>query len=131
MLEMKKMAKFFDNEAELGSDDEEHDDVRKNIDKDGDEEENEDGLDDDLDGFVVHKGDDEEIGEETEAMHLKFQRDMEQIDRELIQKTMAAVLLGNNNKKRKRNEVEGLGETGDGNRRKMRLIEERMKQMRE
>lgn len=63
---------MFEDEAELGSDDEEHDDVRKNIDRDGDDED-EDGLDDDLGGFVVHQGaDDEEIGEENSEMHLKF-----------------------------------------------------------
>lgn len=42
---------FFDEEAELGSDDEEKDDVRKVINK-NDVEENEEGLDDSLDGFV-------------------------------------------------------------------------------
>jgi len=46
------MAGFFDQEAELGSDDEDNDDVRIVINK-NDVEENEDGLDDDLDGFVV------------------------------------------------------------------------------
>jgi hypothetical protein len=50
---------------------------------------------------------------------------MEARDREDIQKTLAAVMFGNNNKKRKRNEVEGL-EDGEGHRRK-RLIEERLK----
>lgn len=45
------MRKFFDNEAELGSDDEEHDGGRaKSINS---EEENEDGLDEDLKDFVV------------------------------------------------------------------------------
>ena len=59
----------------MGSDDEEHDDVRKNINRD-DEEEDEDGLDEDLGGFVVH-GDDAEIGDETDANRLKFQQDMD------------------------------------------------------
>lgn len=57
----KYIKNLFDDEAELGSDDEENDDAVKRINKD-DEEENEDGLDDDLDGFVVHANDDEEIG---------------------------------------------------------------------
>jgi len=53
------MKRFLEEEAELGSDDEENDDVRKRINRDDDEEHDSD-LDDDLDGFVV-KGDDNEI----------------------------------------------------------------------
>ena len=46
------MRRFLDDEAELGSDNEEHDEGRaKSIDE-NDIEENEDGMDDDLDGFV-------------------------------------------------------------------------------
>ena len=48
---------FFDEEAELGSDDENNDDVKKQINK-KDVEENEEGLDSDLEGFV-DKGDQE------------------------------------------------------------------------
>lgn len=81
-----------EEEAELGSDDEENDDIRKEIDK-NDEEENEDGMDSDLDGFVV-RGDDEEIGDPTEDMYLKYQKDMENLDRQMIQQTMQAVLFG-------------------------------------
>jgi hypothetical protein len=65
------LAGFFDEEAGLGSDDEEKDDIIKHINK-NDAEENEEGLDDDLDGFVV-KADDEEIGDVAEEdMHRKF-----------------------------------------------------------
>lgn len=46
---------FFDTEAGLGSDNEANDDVVKRIDK-NDVEENEEGLDEDLEGFV-EKGD--------------------------------------------------------------------------
>jgi len=66
----KQLAGFFDEEAELGSDDEENDDVKKQINKD-DIEENEEGLDKDLEGFVV-KGDEQEIGEANEDMMEKF-----------------------------------------------------------
>lgn len=66
------MRKFLDEEAELGSDNEDNDSVRKHIDRDGDLEEDEDGLDDDLGGFVVHQGDDAEIGEENEDVYEKF-----------------------------------------------------------
>jgi hypothetical protein len=41
---------------------------------------------------------------------------------------LGAVLFGNNHKKRKRNEVEGLDGNDEGHRRK-RLIDERMKQL--
>ena len=57
-----RLKRFLEDEAELGSDDEEKDDDIKQINRE-DGEENEDGLDDDLDGFVV-RGDDEEIGDE-------------------------------------------------------------------
>jgi hypothetical protein len=82
-----------------------------------------------LKDFVVHEGDDAEIGDESEDMRLKHQRDMEALDRLEIQRTMEAVIFGRNNKKRKRDEVEGLDGDYDynGDRRKMRLIEERMK----
>lgn len=50
------MSKYLDNEAEMGSDDEEKDDIRKDIDY-NDEEENEEGLDEELKGFVVHEAD--------------------------------------------------------------------------
>lgn len=61
---------FFDEEAELGSDDEEKDDVKKQINKE-DIEENEDGLDSSLDGFV-EKGDGEVIGEAEDDALIKF-----------------------------------------------------------
>ncbi len=63
----RELLRFLDEEAELGSDNEENDDVRKNIDREGDDEENEEGLDDDLGGFVVHGHDDDEIGDENSA----------------------------------------------------------------
>jgi len=121
------MRKFLEEEAELGSDNEDNDDVRKNINRQGDEEEDEEGLDDDLEGFVVHPGDEEEIGEANEELYDKYQRDMEEKDKQDIQRTLAAVLFGANNKKRKRNEVEGIDDQ-EGHRRK-RLMEERLRQL--
>ncbi len=50
---MQKLRQFFDEEAELGSDNEDNDDYMKAIDS-NDEEENEEGLDENLRGFVVH-----------------------------------------------------------------------------
>jgi len=62
-------ARFLDIEADLGSDNEENDDRVKKINKD-DVEEDEEGLDDSLDGFVDHDvlaGDDQEIVAGNEA----------------------------------------------------------------
>ena len=58
----KQLNKFLEMEAQLGSDNEENDDMIKAINRD-DEEEDEDGQDEDLDGFVVHEADEEEIGD--------------------------------------------------------------------
>ena len=62
-------ARFLDIEADLGSDNEENDDKVKKINMD-DEEEDENGLDDSLDGFVDHDapaGDAEEIAAGDQA----------------------------------------------------------------
>ena len=69
---MKMLRKFMEDEAELGSDDEDNDDIRKDIDL-NDEEENEEGLDEDLKDFVVHAGDEEEVGDETAELYAKYQ----------------------------------------------------------
>jgi len=81
-LERKRKAirRFMDDEAELGSDDEDNDDYRREIDKE-DAEENEDGLDDDLDGFVVHGADDEEIGDPDSDAYRRHQEYLEMQDK--------------------------------------------------
>ena len=122
----KQMRRFLEEEAELGSDDEENDDVRKDINR-NDEDENDEDLDSDLEGFVV-RGDDEEIADPTEDMYVKHQKDMEALDRLQIQQTMQAVLFGQN-RKRKRGEVEGL-DLDENSKRKLQLKEERMNQLR-
>jgi len=123
------MRRFLEEEAELGSDNEDNDDVRKKINRDADDEEDdEEGLDDDLVDFVVHEGDDVEIGEENEQMADDFRRrQMDMDDREMFNRTVNAVIFGHN-KKRKRDEVEGL-DVDDNSRRKMRMIEERMREL--
>lgn len=68
------MSRFIDEEAELGSDNEENDDRRKKINKD-DIEEDEDGYDTDLNGFVDHRNDEDLIGAADEDMHEKFRQD--------------------------------------------------------
>ena len=39
-------------------------------------------MDEDLKGFVVHEGDEVEIGEANEDMYMKHAEDMRQLDRE-------------------------------------------------
>jgi hypothetical protein len=71
IIEKKKnvnIGKFFEDEAELGSDDENKDEIRKQIDK-NDLEENEEGLDKDLDGFIDYDGDDKQIGDPDDAAY--------------------------------------------------------------
>ncbi len=66
---MKAATRFMDLEADLGSDNEDNDDVVKKIDR-NDQEENENDLDDSLDSFVDNEapeGDDEEIAAAEQA----------------------------------------------------------------
>ena len=71
------MRRFLDNEAELGSDHEENDEGKaKSIDMD-DIEENEEGLDSDLEGFVdkgALDGDDVEIAAGNDAAREAFMK---------------------------------------------------------
>ena len=66
--------KFFEDEAELGSDDEENDHIRKAINK-NDQDEDENGLDEDLKDFVV-QADDEEVGDAEHEALIKYQADL-------------------------------------------------------
>ena len=75
------MRKYLEMEAELGSDNEENDDVARAINRDGDDEENEEGHDEDLKDFVVYAGDDQDIEDEGSDLYDKFQKDMEMQDR--------------------------------------------------
>jgi len=91
-------------------------------------EENEEGLDDDLDGFVV-KGADEDIVPDAEAnAFAKFQQDMHEDDKLRTREVMQAAIFGRN-KKRTRGQVEGLDanqdELDDFERRKRERIAER------
>ena len=104
----KKMAALFDEEAELGSDNDENDDLKKDINKD-DADENEDGMDEDLDGFVVQGDDNQVIGDAEEDMMKKFQQDLIDDDKKKTREVMQAAIFGRN-RKRRRNEVDGLDE---------------------
>eukprot|EP00347_Sterkiella_histriomuscorum_P004010 403362094 len=128
--EKKKMRRYLEIEAELGSDDEENDDIRKKINRDDEDELDGEDLDEDLEGFVV-KGDNEEIEDASQDMIMKHRELMDQQDRMDIAKTMQAVLFGNNNKKRKRGEVEGLDDNetlDEEDKRRKKMFEERFRQ---
>lgn len=118
-----QMKGFFDEEAGLGSDNEDRDDVEKVINK-NDAEENEEGLDSDLDGFV-EKGDVELIPDAEEDAHAKFIRDLQEDDRQRTREVMQATVFGHN-KKRKRGEVVGLDDDlDDFEKRKKQRLQER------
>ena len=119
-----KMA-FFEDEAELGSDKEGNDDIKKRIDK-NDQEEVDDGLDSDLDGFVVH-GDDEVVPDADVNAHAKYLVDMADDDKKRLRQVMQEAIFGHNNKKRKRDAVGGLENIAmdDYERRKLERLQER------
>ena len=116
---------FFEDEAELGSDQEGNDDIKKKIDK-NDQDEVDDGLDSDLDGFVVH-GDDVEVPDADVNAHAKYLVDMADDDKKRLRQVMQGAIFGHNNKKRKRHEVDGLEnvEMDDYERRKLERLQER------
>ena len=89
-------AAFLDQEAELGSDNEENDDKVKKINKD-DAEEDENGLDDSLDGFVDNEapaGDDEEIKAADQAARDLFLAKQAEDERVAMKQTLGAVFYG-------------------------------------
>ena len=118
------MRKFADIEAEVGSDDEEHDEGKAKSIHSDDEEENEDGLDQDLKGFVV-QGQDEEIGGATEEMMQLFLRDREaDDDKAELAKVYSSIILGNN-RKRKRGDID-LEEMDEASKKKQKRIEQQL-----
>ena len=120
-----KLKKFADIEAELGSDDEGNDEGKaKSINSD-DDDENEDGLDEDLKGFVV-QGQDEEIGGANDEMMQKFLRDREADDRAEVAKVYSSIILGNN-RKRKRGDIE-LDDMDELSKKKQKRIEQRLQE---
>ena len=81
-----------DLEADLGSDNEENDDRIKAINRD-DAEENEAGLDGDLEGFVTNEvpvGDDEDEAAARDLFMVKQAED----ERAAMKKTMGAIFYG-------------------------------------
>ena len=96
-------AKFMDLEADLGSDNEENDDRVKAINRD-DAEENEAGLDGDLEGFVTNEAPVANKEGEAAARDFFMAKQAED-ERAAIKQTLGAVFYGQN-KKRKRGEIE-------------------------
>lgn len=101
--EREMRAKLFDDEAALGSDNEENDDRVKHIDKDGDSEEDESGLDSDLEGFVEKGaivGDQEEIQAGNQAALDLYHERLVADDQQAVKDAYNAVINGVNKKRR-------------------------------
>jgi hypothetical protein len=116
------MKMFMDDEAELGSDNEDNDHRRKRI-RSGDASENEEGLDADLEDFVVY-GDGKNDCSDEDALREKFYEDMKKDDRAMTNGIFKSVILGQN-AKRKRGQVD-LDEMDELSKRKNQRLEERM-----
>ena len=98
----KRLANFIEDEAELGSDDEERADlVNKAIDR-NDEDENEEGHDQELEDFIDrnYKADEDEINNPTDAAYQKFVEDCQNDERDRVKTVMQAVIDGHNKKRR-------------------------------
>ena len=130
-----QMAGFFEDEAELGSDDEANDGIRKEINRQ-DIEENEEGLDSDLEGFIdftkdgrgdhALQRDDQEIEDLEEAARLKFIQDMQNDDKVRTKLAMEAAIFGR--KKRNRDDAdinENMDDLDEYERRKLERAKER------
>ena len=115
------MKMFMDDEAELGSDNEDNDHRRKRINSQ-DDDENEEGLDEDLQDFVVYGEKNE--GQDDDALREKFYEDMKNDDRALTSGIFKSVILGQN-AKRKRGQVD-LDELDELSKRRNQRLEERM-----
>ena len=71
---------MFEQEAELGSDNEENDHVRKQINRDSEEEQDNDSLDQDLEELINNE---KEEGDEKGALQ-KFFQDIKQDDKDMF-----------------------------------------------
>ena len=97
------MRRFLDEEAELGSDNEENDGKVKSIDMNDVEEQEKEGDDEsDLSGFVDREplqGDAAEIAAGEDAAYEAFQKQIQEDDVRAKKMLFNAVLLGNNKKR--------------------------------
>ena len=134
-LQKSRLAGFFEDEAELGSDNEANDAAKKEINRQ-DLEENEEGLDSELEGFIDHtkdgRGDnalhrdDQEIEDLEEAARLKYIQDMQNDDKIRTKLAMEAAIFGR--KKRNREEAgldDKMEDLDEYERRKLERIKER------
>ena len=111
------MKKYLEMEAELGSDDEEHDGCEAKRINASDAEENEQGLDKDLEGFIVNEKPPE--GSDEEAMRDKYIEDIQRDDKAQTNQVISSIFMGNNRKAR-RGDVD-LGDFGERRRNQDRL----------
>lgn len=105
------MAGFFEDEAELGSENEENDHHIKNINK-RDAEEDEEGLDEDLKDFVHIPGDNEEIPDNASDVHRRYMEDLREDDLKFNKKMLEKGLFG---RKRKFDDKDEEEEDDNGN----------------
>lgn len=98
----KRLANFIEDEAELGSDDEERADIVNKAINRNDEDENEEGHDQELEDFIDrdHKADEAEINDPTDAAYQKFVEDCQNDERNRVKTVMQAVIDGHNKKRR-------------------------------
>ena len=119
----KELAGLIDDEAEVGSDDEEHGDRVKKIRRD-DVEEREEGLDSDLEGFIDRDmpADGDEIADPTDGAYLRYQMDVENDERDKTRAAMRAAIFGHDKKRKGWQEDADMD---DLQRRKMERVRER------
>jgi len=120
---IKDLDNYMEVEAELGSDNEGNDDFVKAIDR-NDYEENEEGLDDDLEELIDFAFN--EDGDLNEGAMNQYLKDLMSEDRENIIKVMQRSF---NNKKRKRDLFEIDIDDGERNLKRMKRMEEIEKEL--
>lgn len=126
-----RLANFIEDEAELGSDDEERADlVQKAINR-NDVDENEEGHDQDLEDFIdrQYKADDDEINDPTDAAYQKFMLDCQNDERDRVKTVMQAVIDGHD--KKRRFPGNGTEEMDEYERRRLERVREREQMMAE
>lgn len=108
-----KLQNYLEEEAELGSDNEENDNVRKQINKD-DQEEDEEGLDEDLAEFIDFEG---EMNGNVEPANEEIAKQYMEQEKLREQEEIRAVInnLGNRGRNKKRTAIEAgfFGEDAD------------------
>lgn len=119
-----KMRQFLEMEADIGSNDEDHDECAPKMINADDAEEDEEGQDGDLKGFVVNEADIKgEQGDDGQMMQ-KFIDDRNQDDKNETAKIYQSIFLGQN-RKRKRGDID-CDSQDEAMKKKLKRIEDRL-----